>query len=387
VAIAAGVFTMGDNAALSQAGPEHPVMLSAYAIDKTEVTNDAYRMCVAAGACPLPSNTTQYSDSAKSNVPVVYVDLASATAYCAWAGKRLPTEAEWEKAARGTDKRKYPWGAATASCALANGGVGTLMNGQCQLGVVAVGSYPDGASPYGVLDLSGNAREWVYDWDGTYPSASSMVTDPGGPQTGSKRQTRGGSYFSLPEQLTTAARLAHAPEDSVDSIGFRCARGPTPRPKVVPTAVLTVTPTVGSTSTVFNADASQSTDPIDAAATLQVRWKFGDGDVFGPFTTAKTTTHHYAANGSYPLTVEVRNSNGYTAQAVRTVTVNANGSPPDMAGGAGEGQSCATDTDCVVPLYCYQGQCRQICGFIGGSCPAGFTCSDQVFGYCLPTGG
>jgi formylglycine-generating enzyme required for sulfatase activity len=387
IAIPAGVFTMGDDGALTggdPAGPQHLVTLSAYSIDKTEVTNDGYRKCVAAGACQPPSDVTDYNDTTRGNFPVVFVTYAKATDYCAWAGKRLPTEAEWEKAARSTDKRKYPWGAAAATCTLTNGEIGTLVNNQCQDGVVKVGSYPGGASPYGVLDMSGNAREWVYDYSGAYPS--SMVTDPAGPPTGSSRQTRGGGFTSGADLLTTYARLLHPPEDTLENIGFRCAKGPTPKPVAPPKAILTVTPSGGTTGTTFSADASQSTDPVDAASTLQMRWKFGDGDVFGPYSLAKTATHRYAANGSYKITVEVRNAANYTAQATRTVSVSTTGAPPDMAGGLGEGESCANSDQCAAAYDCYLSFCRAPCS-IFMTCPSGFTCSNLNSGYCLPNGG
>jgi hypothetical protein len=360
----------------------HQVTLSAYAIDKLEVTNEDYRKCVTAGACQVPTTATQYNDTTKAKFPVVFVDYARATAYCAWAGKRLPTEAEWEKAARSTDQRNYPWGAAAPTCTLNNGGGATTTT--CSTGVVAVGSYPTGASPYGVLDMAGNAREWVYDWAGIYPSGA--VTDPAGPPTGTTRLTRGGSYGSPPEFVQTWPRVSYTVTETEDRIGFRCAKGNTPKPVAAPHAVLTVTPSAGTVATTFAGDASQSTDPVDAASTLQYRWRFGDGDQLGPYGTTKTVTHKYAANGSYKLTVEVRNSKGYSTQGVRTVTVNATGAPPDMAGGLGEGESCDTSDMCSSAYDCYAGFCREPC-FLLGSCPTGYTCSNTTNGYCLPTGG
>jgi formylglycine-generating enzyme required for sulfatase activity len=225
VYVPAGTFTMGSDVN-SDEQPIHQVDLKAFWIDQTEVTNKMYAKCVGDGVCKEPTNsssythTSYYGNSEFDNYPVLYVDWNMAKAYCAWADRRLPTEAEWEKAARGTDGRTYPWGNESPNA--------NLLNYNQNVGdTTAVKSYESGKSIYGAYDMAGNIWEWVSDWysDTYYQSSPSL--NPLGPDTGTYRVLRGGAWDNYDVDFVRSAyRSGDFPSYSNLNVGFRCARSP-----------------------------------------------------------------------------------------------------------------------------------------------------------------
>ena len=222
--VPAGEFAMGatdqDALASNDEKPPHPVTLDAFWIDQTEVTNAMYAKCVNAGHCKPPINTDHFINQAYANHPVVSVDWSQASAYCAWTERRLPTEAEWEKAARGTDGRIYPWGNEAPNSSLLN-------YNDAVKDTTAVGQYPNGKSPYGAYDMAGNVWEWINDWYGETYYQSSPASNPVGPASSTYRVFRGGAWNNNDYFVRSANRGWVDPASTGYFIGFRCAQSAT----------------------------------------------------------------------------------------------------------------------------------------------------------------
>jgi formylglycine-generating enzyme required for sulfatase activity len=241
VPVAPGHFRMGcnrqrDSMCESDERPQHLVELGGFAIDRTEVGWGDYRECVATGACSEPSLDRCWvwtgidrgfviggaipESMLADDHPVMCVSWREASDYCHAVGKRLPTEAEWERAARGLDRRIHPWGDEAANCSLANGD-------GCSDFTMPVGSLPAGASPVGALHMAGNVAEWVSDWwhEHTYRYLlQSKPKNPQGPDRGLVRAIRGGSFYGGALDLRASYRYGLEPTARTSIVGFRCAR-------------------------------------------------------------------------------------------------------------------------------------------------------------------
>jgi formylglycine-generating enzyme required for sulfatase activity len=214
VAIPEGVFMMGG------AGKDnfpHYVSLSSYWIYRTEVTKGQYDRCVQAGKCSMPdvNDDVYYGDPLWVNDPVVGVNYDQAAAYCKWVNASLPTEAQWEKAARGPDGDRYPWGDLPPTCDKLNFNF-------CVGQTTEVTKRMQGKSYYGVLDMSGNVFEWVSDWYNEDYFPNSPHENPNGPEEGEKRVVRSSSFKSGPDAAQTFIRSALLPQEHRDDVGFRC---------------------------------------------------------------------------------------------------------------------------------------------------------------------
>ncbi len=241
--IGEGIFRMGDDEGQeNNQKPSHLVRLDAYYIDETEVTNGHYAQCVAAEVCDTPdsSNATfhpaYFGDPDFEDYPVIFVNWFDAELFCAWRGARLPSEAEWEKAAGYEPveglKFRYPWGDAF------DGANTNFCDVNCprdfrdpavddgHQDTAPVGSYGNGRSPQGVFDLAGNVMEWVSDWYDSRAYRDSADTNPLGPLDGEFKTIRGGSWLSPADEVTTTARDSFDPNVSRANLGFRCALTP-----------------------------------------------------------------------------------------------------------------------------------------------------------------
>ena len=224
VLVPAGEFWMGlsEGEGLDDEQPRHKVHLDAYHIDQYEITTERYARFLELTGWPTPVNWNMVKFPDHATRPVIGVSWADADAYCRINGRRLPTEAEWEKAARGTAEQRFPWGEKRPHASLALFGQMTKFSYDI---LKPVGSYPLGKGPYGAFDQAGNVAEWVQDWyDGEY-YRESPEKNPQGPRSGQYKMVRGGSWSDMPVYLMAAGRTSKVPLDTRNAfIGFRCAQ-------------------------------------------------------------------------------------------------------------------------------------------------------------------
>ncbi len=223
VRVAAGPYLRGSLPAvgLEDERPQRKIQLDTFDIDRTELSTKRYQSCVQAGRCTEP-RCIEDDDSPERRAthPVVCVTWQQAFDYCAWATKRLPTEAEWEKAARGIEGGKYPWGHGAPSCERAN------FAGCNKGGTHAVGALSAAKSPFGALDMAGNVWEWVGDWHHAEYYAVSPTKNPPGPWNGSKKVVCGGAFSYDKDSLESHGRTYDRPTVAYEHVGFRCASSP-----------------------------------------------------------------------------------------------------------------------------------------------------------------
>ena len=224
VLVPAGEFSMGSPEGDPDEKPAHKVLINAFFMDKYEVTVKQYAAFLQESGGDRPSEWKTMNKTANQNRPVMGVDWAEAARYCKWAGKRLPTEAEWEKAARGTDGRLYPWGNDPPTPLHANYGKKEWNNHEA---LVPVGTLEAGKSPYGIYDMAGNVWEWVSDWYDNDYYKHSPAESPAGPPTGGFKVIRGGSWNTSARNLRAADRYFDPPSFRSQYVpGFRCAKTP-----------------------------------------------------------------------------------------------------------------------------------------------------------------
>ena len=223
VLVPAGEFTMGDNQGEDDERPARQVYLDAFFMDKFEVTVGMYATFLKATGIDAPPDWQVMNQPAHQKRPVVKVDWSDANTYCRWAGKRLPTEAEWEKAARGTDGRLYPWGNDPPDRLRANYGKEKWNDHQA---LVQVGTLHDGQSPYGIYDMAGNVWEWTSDWYDKNAYKNSPARNPKGAASGEFKVLRGGAWVNSPRYLRSAYRSRLKLSGRSTAFGFRCAKTP-----------------------------------------------------------------------------------------------------------------------------------------------------------------
>jgi formylglycine-generating enzyme required for sulfatase activity len=220
--VPAGEFDMGSREGEGEDDerPRHRVYLDAFYMDRYQVTVSRYAKFLNATGRERPRYWNEATLSQGENRPVIGVTWQDADAYCRWAGKRLPTEAEWEKAARGTDGRKYPWGNEEPTSRHANFG----KSEQDEVPLLPVGSLEAGKSPYGIYDMAGNVWEWVADWYDAGYYQRSPVQNPAGPPGGQAKVARGGAWDRHVFNVRAANRSSFTPTNRFKDVGIRCVQ-------------------------------------------------------------------------------------------------------------------------------------------------------------------
>jgi formylglycine-generating enzyme required for sulfatase activity len=223
VLVPAGEFTMGSSTGDLDERPVRQVYVDAFYIDKHQMSVGKYGTFLEATFHEAPEDWDVMNKPVHQKRPVINVHWVDADAYCKWAGKRLPTEAEWEKAARGTDGRIYPWGNELPTDFHANMKKEIWNN---HVVLTPVGMFEGGKSPYGIYDMAGNVWEWVGDWYSPDYYKTGPLRNPPGPSTGEYKVIRGGSWGSSPKDLRSADRESRLPSFGGLGTGFRCAKTP-----------------------------------------------------------------------------------------------------------------------------------------------------------------
>ena len=221
--VPAGEFIMGSQGGAADEQPAHRVYVDAFLMDKYEVSVGQYAKFLEATSQEAPPDWNIMNQPQHQKRPVVNIDWADAVTYCKWAGKRLPTEAEWEKAARGMDGRIYPWGNELPTQLHANFGKKEWNN---HAALVPVGKLEDGKSPYGIYDMAGNVWEWVSDWYDPNYYKNSPSQNPAGPSSAELKVLRGGSWGDTMDNLRSANPHIYEPMSQYHTVGFRCAKTP-----------------------------------------------------------------------------------------------------------------------------------------------------------------
>ena len=281
--VPAGKFTMGSENGNADEKPVHTVTLDAFYMDVYEVTNARYKACVDARGCIPPPKFEgrfyNYYKAGYDDYPVDAKDWNMSQMYCEWRGASLPTEAQWEKAARGPDQRTYPWGEGIdKSFANYDRSIKQVAENN-NSGTTRVGSYQLGISPYGMYDMAGNVWEWVGDWYDENYYAQSPASNPLGPEIGYARVLRGGFWNGPVDMLRTSARSAYDPNNSPEMLGFRCARSAVEIANASSSA--TSTPEIGSGATQLPDIQDPTTLPTELTDSQSVSMKLVPA---GPFT-------------------------------------------------------------------------------------------------------